>query len=98
MRKSNAEGTIEEFEIVEVSMIEVVNILSFYEGSGVSDPVIAVLKVVGRCLESCFVLGTRTLLKEAFSRERVKEVVNATASDGVQCGSGEVVETTGQAS
>ena len=45
---------------------------------------------------SCFVLGTRTLtlFKEAFSRERVKEIVITTASDGVQRGSsGEVVET-----
>ena len=44
---------------------------------------------------SCFVLGTRalTLFKEAFSRDRVKEVVITTASDGVQRGSGEVVET-----
>lgn len=79
-------------------MVEVVNVLSFYQGSSVSDPVIAVSNVVGRCLESCFVLGTRTLFKEAFSRERVKEVVNATASDGVQRGSGEVVETMGRAS
>ena len=37
-----AEGTIEAFEIVEVSMVEVVNVLSFYQGSSVSDPVIAV--------------------------------------------------------
>ena len=43
-------------------------------------------------------LGTRTLFKEAFSRERVKEVVNTTASDRAQRGSCKMGETMGQAS
>jgi hypothetical protein len=43
------------------------------------------------------VLGTPTFFKEAFSRERVKEVVIATASDGMQRGIGVMVETMGQA-
>lgn len=37
-----AEGTIEAFEIVEVSMIEVAGRPAFYQVSGVSGPVTAV--------------------------------------------------------
>jgi hypothetical protein len=55
-------------------------------------------KVVSRCLVSCFVLEKQALFKEAFSREGVKEVINATASDGAQRGSSNVGETMGEAS
>jgi hypothetical protein len=54
-------------------------------------------KVVGRCPVSCFVLGTRTFFKEAFSRERVKEIVIATAINEVQRGGREGEETMGRA-
>ena len=47
---------------------------------------------------SCFVLGKRALFKEAFSREGVRKVMDATASDGAQRGKCKVGETMGEAS
>jgi len=94
-----AEGTIEAFETVEVSMIEIANGPVLYQKSSVGAVcVVSEGPVVGRCLVSCFVLGTRTRFKEASSREGVKEVINATASDGAQRDSWKVGETMGGAS
>jgi hypothetical protein len=99
MRKSMAEGMIESFETVEVSMIEIASGPVYYQKSSVGAVyVVSEGPVVGRCLMSCFVLGTRTRFKEAFSHERVKEVINATASDGAQRDSCKVGETMGEAS